>query len=277
MESAGKMLATQFEGGYQAGWSFRRALPTGAQERIMANQTVAYQKKLAVLGGAASEAFDLETGIAKVKEMARISADRSYKNGKKRKGFDQTVELVMHLGIDSRQADQNLRGAISLPKGIGKTRRVIAFCDESLVDELTAAGAIEAGGEELVDRISKGWLDFDVAVAHPSMMSKVGKLGRILGPHGKMPTPKAGTVTTDVVKAVAEFTAGRVEYRNDSGGNIHLPVGKAEFPMEDLKENIEAAVEHIAKSKPAAAKGQFLKRICISATHTPSVTINVGV
>ncbi len=242
----------------------------------MANRrTVAYQKRTALRDVTAAEAVDLEAGIAKVKEMAQVSADRSYKNGRKRKGFDQTVELVMHLGIDPRQADQALRGAFSFPKGIGRTRRVIAFCDESLVDEVKASGAIEAGGPELVDRISKGWLDFDVAVAHPSMMSKVGKLGRILGPHGKMPTPKAGTVTTDVVTAVKEFTAGRVEYRNDTGGNIHLPVGKVSFPLEDLKENIEAAVQHIARSKPAAAKGQFFKRICIAATHTPSVTVSV--
>ena len=242
---------------------------------MMASNTVSYRKKLAIRAEGSSDSMDLKAGIAKVQEMAKVGADRSYKNGRKRKAFGQTVELVMHLGIDPRQADQALRGALSLPKGIGKTRRVIAFCDESDVEAVKAAGAFEAGGTELADRISKGWLDFDVAVAHPSMMGKVGKLGRILGPHGKMPTPKSGTVTTDIVDAVKAFSAGRVEYRNDTGGNVHMPVGKVGFSVEDLAENIEAAVQHISKLKPASAKGQYFKRIAICATHTPSVTVSV--
>ncbi|RJP34693.1 MAG: 50S ribosomal protein L1 [Phycisphaerales bacterium] len=241
----------------------------------MPSSTVAYRKKLEIRGSS-TQALDLGEGIAKVKQMAGVSADRSYKNGKKRKAYNQTVELVMHLGIDPRQADQAVRGALSFPKGIGKARTVIAFCDGATAAEAKAAGAIEAGGDELVEKITKGWLDFDVAVAHPSMMGKVGKLGRVLGPHGKMPTPKSGTVTQDVVTAVREFTAGRVEYRNDAGGNVHLPVGKVAFPVEDLKENIEAAVKHMARVKPAAAKGQYFKRICISATNTPAVTVNVA-
>ncbi|MGB2984697.1 MAG: 50S ribosomal protein L1 [Phycisphaerae bacterium] len=208
--------------------------------------------------------------------MADVKADRTYKNGKKRKGLDQTVEIVMHLGIDSRQADQMLRGAISLPKGLGKSRRVIAFCDAATAEAAIEAGAIEAGAEELVEKIQKGWFDFDVAVAHPSMMGKVGKLGRVLGPQGKMPSPKAGTVTPDVAETVKEFTAGRIEFRNDKGGNIHLPVGRVSFSGEDLKENIEAVIDHITKLKPAAAKGQYIKRICLSGTRTPSVTIEIG-
>jgi large subunit ribosomal protein L1 len=241
----------------------------------MAYRSVLYRKQLEVRGARGSQ-VPLEEGIVKLKKMASISADRKYKNGKKRKGEDQTVELVMHLGIDARQADQMLRGAISLPKGIGKSRSVIAFCEGDLAEEAKAAGAVEAGGEELVERIQKGWFDFDVAVAHPSMMGKVGKLGRILGPQGKMPTPKAGTVTPEVVTAVKEFTAGRLEFRNDEGGNIHLPVGRISFTDEDLKENIESAIQHIVKLKPSAAKGQYLKRVCLAATRTPSVTIAVS-
>jgi large subunit ribosomal protein L1 len=218
----------------------------------------------------------IEDGIAKIKEMAALRADRTYKNGKKRKTHDQTVELVMHLGIDPRQADQMLRGAISLPKGLGKERRVIAFCEGPVAEAAKEAGAVEVGSDELVAKIQGGWLDFDVAIAHPTMMGKVGKLGRLLGPQGKMPTPKAGTVTPDVPDAVREFAAGRVEFRNDDGGNIHLPVGRVSFKPEDLKENIEAAVGHIQRLKPATAKGQYIKRVCIAATRTPSVTIGAG-
>jgi len=241
----------------------------------MGYKSVAYRKQLDMRGQEFT-AVPVDDAIEKIKSLASIKADRSYKNGKKRKNFDQTVELVMHLGIDPRQADQMLRGAISLPKGIGKSRRVIAFCDGPVIEEAKSAGAIEAGGDELVKKIEGGWLDFDVAVAHPSMMGKVGKLGRVLGPQGKMPTPKAGTVTPEVGKAVKEFTAGRLEFRNDSGGNIHLPVGKVSFNTNDLKENIEAAIAHIMRLKPSSAKGQYVKRVCLSATHTPSVTVEYG-
>ena len=241
----------------------------------MAQRSVLYEKQIKA-GGGSEVPMSLDDGIAKVKELAAMKADRGYKNGKKRKGVDQTIELVMHLGIDARQADQMLRGAISLPKGIGKTRAVIAFCEGELVDQAKAAGAIEAGAEELVAKIQKGWMDFDVAVAHPSMMGKVGKLGRVLGPQGKMPTPKAGTVTPDVEKAVREFCSGRIEYRNDSGGNIHLPVGKASFPDADLKENIESVINHIVKIKPAASKGHYIKHVSISGMNTPSVVLAHG-
>ena len=244
----------------------------------MAYRSVLYRKQSEQRGsaGGQGEPVSIDAAITKIKEMAGLKGDRGYKGGKQRKAFDQTVELVMHLGIDPRQADQMLRGAISLPKGIGKSRSVIAFCDEATAAKAKEAGATEAGAEELVERIQGGWMDFDVAVAHPSMMGKVGKLGRVLGPQGKMPTPKAGTVTPDVLTAVREFTAGRLEFRNDDGGNIHLPVGKVSFSLDDLKENIQAAIDHIARLKPAAAKGQFMKRVCLAATRTPSVTVTVG-
>jgi large subunit ribosomal protein L1 len=241
----------------------------------MGYRSVLYRKQLEARksGG---EPVPIEEGIAKVKDMASLKADRSYKNGKKRKDVDQTVELVMHLGIDPRQADQMLRGAISLPKGIGKSRKVVAFCESAMAEDAKAAGAVDAGGDELVEKVQGGWFDFDVAVAHPSMMGKVGKLGRILGPQGKMPTPKAGTVTPEVLTAVKEFTAGRLEFRNDDGGNIHFPVGRVSFSVEDLKENIEAAIGHILKIRPAVVKGQYVKRVSLSATRTPSVTIALG-
>ncbi len=241
----------------------------------MPRRSVNYQKQAKLLGDN-SGAVPLEKGIAQVQEMAGARADRSYKGGKKRKNIDQTIELVMHLGIDPKQADQLLRGSLSLPKGIGKTKRVIAFCDKEDAEKAKAAGAIEAGVADLVEKISGGWMDFDVAVAHPSVMGKVGKLGRILGPSGKMPSPKSGTVTKDVDVAVREFAAGKVEYRNDTGGNLHVAVGKASFSMDDLKANIEEFVSHVHKLKPAASKGQYIKRVCLSGTMTPSVTIAVS-
>lgn len=190
--------------------------------------------------------------------------------------FDQSVDLVCHLGINPKQADQMIRGSVSLPKGIGASKRVIAFCGEADVESAKEAGAVEAGGDELVQKIQDGWLDFDVAVAHPSMMGKVGKLGRVLGPQGKMPSPKSGTVTPEIVTAVKEFSAGKLEFRNDSGGNVHAMVGKVSFADEDLKENIVAFVDHIRRMKPATARGQYLKRVCISGSMTPSVTVQVS-
>jgi len=190
--------------------------------------------------------------------------------------FDQSVDLVCHLGIDAKQADQMLRGSVSLPKGIGASKRVIAFCQETDADAAKAAGAVEAGGDELVQKVQDGWLDFDVAVAHPSLMGKVGKLGRVLGPQGKMPSPKSGTVTPDVVTAVREYSAGKLEFRNDAGGNVHAVVGKLSFPEQDLKENIVAFVDHIRRLKPSAAKGQYLKRVCVSGSMTPSVSVRVS-
>lgn len=241
----------------------------------MAYRSVLYRKQIESVGEV-DKPVSIDEAITRIKKMASVKADRTYKNGRKRKGADQTIDIAMHLGIDPRQADQMLRGALSLPHGIGKSRTVIAFCDAGDVDAAKEAGAIEAGGQELVDKIQKGWLDFDVAVAHPSMMGKVGKLGRVLGPQGKMPTPKAGTVTPEIISAIKEFAAGRLEFRNDKGGNIHLPVGRTGFENDALKGNIEAVIDHITKLKPASVKGHYIKKISLSATRTPSVLLEMG-
>ena len=212
-----------------------------------------------------------QTGKETLSLAAAVEKVKSFKSVK----FDQTVECVMQLGIDPKQADQLVRGSISLPNGIGKQKRVIAFCEDSDIEAAKEAGAVEAGCDELVKKISDGWADFDVAIASPKVMGKVGKLGRVLGPQGKMPSPKNGTVTADVTGAVAEFAAGKVEYRNDSGGNVHAVVGKQSFETGKLIENIEAFVAHIKKIKPAAAKGTYLKKVCISATMSPGITVDL--
>ncbi len=241
----------------------------------MADRSVQYRKQLETRGDNKT-LVSVDDAVSKVKKMAAIKGDRTYKNGRRRKSKDQTVDIVLNLGIDPKQADQMLRGAISLPKGLGKSRSVIVFCDANTAEAAKAAGAKEAGAEELVAKVEGGWSDFDVAIAHPSMMGKVGKLGRVLGPQGKMPTPKAGTVTPDIVNAVKEFAAGRIEFRNDDGGNVHLPVGKASFAEGDLKANIEAVIEHFRKLKPATAKGHYFKKVSISATRSPSVLLEVS-
>lgn len=189
--------------------------------------------------------------------------------------FDQTVDLVMHLGIDPRQSDQQIRGSLSLPNGIGATRKVVAFCEEQDVEAAIGAGAIEAGSDELIKKIADGWMDFDVAVATPKMMRSVSKLGRVLGPQGKMPSPKAGTVGEDITQMVTDYVAGKVEYRNDDGGNLHVPVGKVGFDVEKLAENIKAFVDHIKRLRPSALKGTYIKRACLSATMSPSVELEV--
>jgi large subunit ribosomal protein L1 len=196
---------------------------------------------------------------------------RSYAAAK----FDQSVEIVMHLGIDPRQADQLIRGAISLPNGIGKSKSVIAFCDDSEAEAAKAAGAVEAGCDDLVEKVAGGWLDFDVAIASPKVMGKVGKLGRVLGPQGKMPSPKNGTVTPDVATAVSEFAAGKVEFRNDDGGNIHALVGKMSFDDEKLLGNIQAFIDNILKMRPSSVKGTYVKKVCLSATMSPSVIVQL--
>jgi large subunit ribosomal protein L1 len=189
--------------------------------------------------------------------------------------FDQSIECVLNLGIDTKQADQMIRGSLSLPHGVGKQKMVIAFCEDSVVESAKKAGAVEAGCDGLIQKVSNGWTGFDVAVASPKVMSKVGKLGRILGPQGKMPSPKNGTVTDNVPNAVAEFTAGKIEFRNDSGGNVHVIVGKQSFDNQKLIENIEAFISHIKKIKPASAKGTYIKKVFISATMSPGVQVNI--
>ncbi|MBN1361019.1 MAG: 50S ribosomal protein L1 [Sedimentisphaerales bacterium] len=208
------------------------------------------------------EALSLDAAVDKIKSFKGVK-------------FDQTVECVLVLGIDPKQADQLVRGSLSLPHGVGKQKRVIAFCDDTQVEAARKAGAIEAGTDELVKKITDGWMDFDVAIASPRVMGKVGKLGRVLGPQGKMPSPKNGTVTDDVATAVAEFTAGKIEYRNDAGGNVHAVVGKQNFDKQKLVENIEAFVSHIKKVKPATAKGTYIKKACLAATMSPGVLVNV--
>jgi large subunit ribosomal protein L1 len=187
--------------------------------------------------------------------------------------FDQTINIAMHLGIDPAHADQAMRGSISLPKGIGKTKRVIAFCASDVAPRALEAGAIKAGGEDLVAEIEKGWMDFDVAVASPDMMRVISKLGKVLGPKGLMPSPKAGTVTTNVPDAVREYAAGKVEYRADKGGNIHAVIGKMSFSDQDLLENMEHFVRSIEKARPATAKGQFIRKITLSGAMTPGVQV----
>jgi len=187
--------------------------------------------------------------------------------------FDQSVECVLHLGVDPKQADQIVRGAISLPYGIGKQKKVIAFCEGPDVEAANKAGAVEAGCDELIKKVSDGWMDFDVAVASPKVMGKVSKLGRMLGPQGKMPSPKKGTVTDDVATTVAEFTAGKVEFKNDAGGNVQIVVGKQSFEAGKLIGNVEAFVTHIKRIKPAAAKGTYIKKMCMSATMSPAVDV----
>jgi large subunit ribosomal protein L1 len=206
-----------------------------------------------------------------------VSLDQAIDKVKSFKGvkFDQTVECVLLLGIDPKQTDQLIRGSLSLPHGVGKQKKVIAFCDDSQVEAAKKAGAIEAGVDELVKKVMDGWADFDVAIASPKVMGKVGKLGRVLGPQGKMPSPKNGTVTDDVITAVAEFTAGKIEFRNDAGGNVHAVVGKQSFDKQKLRENIEAFVNHIKRVKPASAKGAYIRKACLSATMSPAVEVSV--
>jgi large subunit ribosomal protein L1 len=206
-----------------------------------------------------------------------VSLDQAVEKVKSFKGvkFDQTVECVLLLGIDPKQTDQLVRGSLSLPHGVGKEKKVIAFCDESEVEAAKKAGAIEAGIEELVKKVMDGWADFDVAIASPKVMGKVGKLGRVLGPQGKMPSPKNGTVTDDVATAVAEFKAGKIEFRNDAGGNVHAVVGRQSFDKKKLVENIEAFVNHIKRVKPASAKGAYIRKACLSATMSPAVEMSV--
>lgn len=200
-----------------------------------------------------------------------VKALKSFKGPK----FDQAVEACAHLGIDPRQADQQVRGSIAMPRGVGKSARVICFCPDEKAAAVTDAGAVEAGGEALVEKIAGGWMEFDVAVASPDMMRVVSKLGRTLGPKGLMPSPKAGTVTADVVTAVKEYGAGKLEYRNDEGGNVHCVIGKMSFSDEDLLENLEFFLATIQKIRPAAVKGTYLKKVVVSGTMTPGIQIIV--
>ncbi|MBB6734924.1 50S ribosomal protein L1 [Cohnella zeiphila] len=190
--------------------------------------------------------------------------------------FDESVEVAVRLGVDSRKQDQNVRGVVVLPHGTGKTKRVLVFAKGDKLKEAEAAGADYVGDADLINKIQQGWFEFDVCVATPDMMSEVGKLGRILGGKGLMPNPKAGTVTNDVTKAVQEIKAGKIEYRLDKAGQIHAPIGKVSFDAEKLNENLKALIDALNRAKPAAAKGVYLKNISISSTMGPGARLNVA-
>ena len=202
-----------------------------------------------------SEAVDL------VKEFAPAS-------------FDETVELAVRLGVDPRKADQIVRGTLSLPAGTGRTARVVVFAAGDAAAEARSAGADEVGADDLVNRVQGGFLEFDVAIATPDLLGQVGKLGRRLGPRGLMPNPKTGTVTTDVERAVREFKGGRVEYRTDKVGNVHVRIGKVSFTRDQLLQNLHAVVEELVRAKPASAKGRYLKAVALSSTMGPGVRID---
>ena len=192
------------------------------------------------------------------------------------KKFDETIELHVRLGVDPKYADQQVRGAMVLPHGTGKSKRVLVFAKGEKVKEAEAAGADFVGSDEVVQKIQGGWLDFDVAVATPDMMGTVGRLGKVLGPRGLMPNPKLGTVTMDLTKAISEIKAGKVEYRTDKAGNVHCPIGKASFDAEKLQQNFQALIDTLNRVRPAAAKGQYMCSVTVSATMGPGIPVKIG-
>ncbi|MBM7699839.1 50S ribosomal protein L1 [Kurthia huakuii] len=209
-----------------------------------------------------------KTNVYSVAEAAELAKNTSKVN------FDATVEVAFNLNIDTRKNDQQIRGAIVLPNGTGKTQKVLVFAKGEKLKEAEAAGADYAGDAEYIQKIKDGWFDFDVIVATPDMMGQVGQLGRVLGPKGLMPNPKTGTVTFDVTKAVNEIKAGKVEYRADKAGIVHAPVGKASFDADKLAENIQTLVDVIVKAKPATAKGVYLKSVHVTTTMGPSIKLD---
>ncbi|MDD9150508.1 50S ribosomal protein L1 [Sporolactobacillus sp. CQH2019] len=210
-----------------------------------------------------SKAYDIEEAVGLVKKIASA-------------GFDESVDVAVRLGVDTRKNDQQVRGAVVLPNGTGKTQRVLVFAKGEKAKEAEAAGADYVGEQEYVEKINGGWFDFDVVVATPDMMAQVGRLGRVLGPKGLMPNPKTGTVTFDVEKAVKEIKAGKVEYRAQKDGNVHVPIGKVSFEAGRLVENFNVLIETLIKAKPAAAKGTYLKHIAISSTMGPGVEVSTA-
>ena len=227
-------------------------------------------KRMAALlkKAAGYEVLELDAAVDALKSL-----DKNLPKGVKPCGFDQAVEVALRLGVDPKQADQMVRGSIVLPHGIGKAQRVVVFAQGDNVAVAEAAGADNVGGKDLADKIKDGWLEFDVAIAAPDMMGLVGPLGRLLGPRGLMPSPRAGTVTPDVGKIVQEYKAGKVEFRNDAGGNVQAVVGKLSFDEQKLGENVQAFIECINGMKPATNKGQYVKPISISGTMTPGIHI----
>jgi large subunit ribosomal protein L1 len=210
-----------------------------------------------------SKRYPLEEGLNLAKETARAK-------------FDETVEMAVRLGVDPRQADQNVRGTVSLPHGMGKAVRVVAFAKGDKEREAQEAGADVVGSDELIKRISEGWLEFDKAVATPDMMAAVGRIGKILGPRGLMPNPKTGTVTLDIGKAVKEIKAGKLEYRVDKAGIVHIPVGKASFAAPQLIENATAVLQSLLRAKPASAKGNYVRGVTVSTTMGPGIKLDLS-
>ena len=210
-----------------------------------------------------AQAYPPDEALALVKDLAKAK-------------FDETIELNFKLGVDARKADQQIRGAVSLPAGTGKEIRVIVFAQADKAREAREAGADEVGDNDLAARIQQGWTDFDVAIATPDMMPVVGKLGKILGPRGLMPNPKSGTVSLDVARVVREVKAGKIEYRTDRQGNVHTVVGKASFPIESLAANYLAVVDEILRAKPSAAKGRYIRTLTLSPTMGPSVQVDIN-
>ncbi|QDV53552.1 50S ribosomal protein L1 [Gimesia fumaroli] len=226
-------------------------------------RTKFYNEKLA---GLSSASLEEAVGALKSLEADLPAAIKPVK-------MDQTVELAVRLGVDPRQADQLVRGSINLPHGIGKTQRVVVFAQGASLEAAEAAGADAAGGKDLADKVKGGWLDFDVAIATPDMMGVVGPLGRVLGPRGLMPSPRAGTVTQDVAGAVKDYKAGKVEFRVDAGGNVHCRVGKLSFEAGQLVENIEAMLKYLESLRPSSVKGAYVRNIAISSTMSPGIGI----
>jgi large subunit ribosomal protein L1 len=210
-----------------------------------------------------SKRYPLGEGLSLAKETARAK-------------FDETVEMAVRLGVDPRQADQNVRGTVSLPHGMGKAVRVVAFAKGEKEREAQESGADVVGSDDLIKRISEGWLEFDKAVATPDMMAAVGRIGKILGPRGLMPNPKTGTVTLDIGKAVKEIKAGKLEYRVDKAGIVHIPVGKASFAAPQLVENATAVLQSLLRAKPASAKGNYVRGVTVSTTMGPGIKLDLS-
>lgn len=208
------------------------------------------------------------TKFYSVDEAMKLAKETSYAN------FDATIEVAYNLSVDPKQADQQIRGALVLPNGTGKSKKVVVFAEGPQADQAKEAGADEVGSDDLVEKVQNGYLDFDVVIATPMMMAKVGRLGRILGPKGLMPNPKTGTVTQDVTKAVNDIKAGQIEYRADNGGNVHTLIGKVSFSTEDLLENFKAIHDTLVREKPAAAKGRYIRNLVITTTMGPGIQVD---
>lgn len=227
----------------------------------MTNRSKRYRALIKDAGIDLKQAQPVNTAVTVVKKLAKAK-------------FTETVELAIHLNLDTKKTDQQFRGNFSLPHGTGRDVRVIVFCDDGdKIQAAAAAGAVKAGGEDVVNEVLNGFMDFDIAIATPKMMRHVGKLGKVLGPRGLMPSPKAGSVTDDVVKAVGEFKGGKIEYRADAAGNVQVRVGTAKFEEAKLADNVTAFLSHVAEHRPSSVKGEFIKNIVVSSTMGPGVKV----